>query len=297
MSTKASASASTSKGMVPMLEGENYNMWKDMMTNFLQSKGLYKFVTARAQELLDDEDLSSKEKNELLDQDEQALGHIKCHIIYSLQDIVTDATTALEAWEALRTHFAGKEPFNRNHLLFQLVGPDGYLQESRDMVTAVQEFVAEKNDLVRRLKTAGMVITEDVLVGIMLFQLPPSFDTMRQINEAKPDLTAAQLCADLHREALRQKNQRKRKKEDDSAMFAGDNSQTRPPPPKKLKFAKKDKKGDKKEVICDFCDSKGHEVGDCWFNADSKKFRPDLLEKYCNMSEKIQKKLRTGTKQ
>jgi hypothetical protein len=58
-----------------------------------------------------------KLKRMIMDEDEMALGHIKCHVSPSFLDLVIECKTALEAWKKLETFFNGKEKFNKFHLL------------------------------------------------------------------------------------------------------------------------------------------------------------------------------------
>ncbi len=259
--------AAPTKFSVPLLDGTNFELWKSSMTSFLQSKGLYKFVTDRAEELL--ATLRGDKKEEHLDKDERALGYIKCSISTSYLDVVQDSTKAKEAWDKLATFFAGKEVFNKIHLLEQLI--DGKLTETGKPAEDVQKFIREKSELVRRLAATGLVISEELQVAIMLARLPDSFDTMRRIMESKVDLKVLDLSSELSREAIRRGT--KRKREDEEAAHVATTTDDSPTPdPKKPKR-------DASKKYCNYCKIKGHEVNKCWLNPKSANFRPEFKEK------------------
>jgi arginine/lysine/ornithine decarboxylase len=271
--------AAPTKFSVALLDGTNFELWKSSMTAFLQSKGLFKFVTERGAELL--ATLQGEKREEHLDKDERALGYIKCSISNSYLDVVQGCTEAKEAWDKLATFFAGKEVFNKIHLLEQLI--DGKLSETGKPADDVQKFIREKGELVRRLAATGLVISEELQVAIMLARLPESFDTMRRIMESKPDLKVLDLSAELSREAIRRGSKRKREEVEAahvaSASSTADFSLT-PNHPKKMKREVSKK-------YCTYCMVKGHEINKCWLNPKSSSFRPEFKDKLLKSLSKI----------
>jgi hypothetical protein len=265
------------KSIVPTLDGTNFTLWTTQMISYLQSKGLYKFVTKRGEAL---KKSAEREKNTdkletLLDCDEKALGLIKCNIADSFNEILVECTTALEAWTNLETYFAGKEQFNRINLLQQLI--DGKLSESDNPTTDIQEFIREKNELVRRLNAAGLKISDELQVAIMLARLPDSYDVLRRIMEAQSSLTVLKLCSELTKEGVRRGSKRKLSAESSSdsapaSAYSAQGSSSSSPPFKRTKVEGKRK-------LCNFCDVKGHEDSKCWFNPKSTSFRPEFREK------------------
>ena len=79
----ANASYDSHHAHVPLMDGTNYIQWKVQMQNFLQSKGLGKFITERGKQLLENPLLSAEKKSVLEDNDEMALGQIKVNIATS----------------------------------------------------------------------------------------------------------------------------------------------------------------------------------------------------------------------
>lgn len=248
------------------------------MTSFLQSKGLFKFVTRRAKDLKDraqlDEDLDMLET--ILDNDEKTLGHIKCHISSSFLELVLTCNTAKEAWDNLTTFFEGKEAFNKFNLLEQLM--DGKLVETGKVATDVQQFLKEKNELVRRLQAIGFQVPEDFLIAIILARLPASFDTMRRIFESQPDPTVLKLSAELNKEAVR----RQKRPREEKALVSEVDRELAPPPTKKPKKPKNPKAN---ETWCKDCNVTGHTLDKCWFNPSSSNYRPDMLKKLLKMAQ------------
>lgn len=265
--TSFTVAAAASKS-ASALDGTNYPVWKAQMSAFLQSKGLGKFITPRAQVLMTQVADNPVLLEPLLEGDEKALGHIKCNIMTAYMEVVVNCTTALDAWNALANFFAGKESFNKIHLFEQLI--EGHLIETGNPVNDIQKFIQEKNEIVRRLDSTGLKIDKELQVAIMLARLPQSYDVMRRIIESQPELTLEKFTAELNREAIRRSNKRPLSQE--QAMF----SNSRPPPTKKLK----------KDVrVCEFCDRAGHIAQSCWFNPDSKQFRPHFIKSAQRITE------------
>ena len=265
----ANDSSDAAFNIVPQLDGTNYPSWKTQMISYLQSKGLYKFLTNRATTLREraenDEDLDALD--ELMDNDEKALGYLKCHISPSFLELVLNSETALDAWQRLEDFFAGREAFNKFHLLEQLM--DGKLIETGKPTLDVQKYLKEKTELVRRLNAIGFQVPEDFLIAIILARLPESFDAMRRVFESQANPTVLKLNSELNKEALR-----KRKRESDKAFYGQDGDKDLiPPPPKKPKL------DIKKKFFCTYCDCKGHEATKCWLNPESTNHRPDFVKK------------------
>ena len=165
------------------------------MKSLLQSKGLFKYITDRF-ELAD----NPEKLEELLENDERALGMIKRNIDLNYIDVVSDCGTALDAWTKLEDFFAGKENFNLVNLLQQLTLEN--MKQSGNIVKDIQEFIQSKNELVRRLGMIGFKVEEKMQIALMLAQLPPSFESMRRILESK-ELSLSLLISELHRESVR----------------------------------------------------------------------------------------------
>src|SRR4029079_13374643 len=172
----------------------------------------------------------------ILEADEKALGHIKFNIASSFSELVVNSSTALDAWDKLETFFAGKETYNKVDLLQQLI--DGKLTETGNPVNDVQRFINEKHEIVRRLDSIGMKISQDMQVCIMLARLPDSYDTMRRIIESQADLTMMKLTAELNREAIRNSSKKRSAPSEEKALVS---DTTGVPPFKKQKTQKKQK--------------------------------------------------------
>jgi hypothetical protein len=242
------------------------------MESFLQAKGLYKFITERASVLRETYADNAEKLEELLENDERALGFMKrsmelCHL-----DVVADCKSAYSAWKKLEEFFAGKENFNVVNLLQQLTLE--VMSETGDIVKDVQNFVQSKNDLVRRLGYIGFKIEEKLQVALMLAQLPSSFETLRRIMESQAELSLSQLVAELHRESIR-RGQSYLKRSSDEIVFLS------------AEEIKKKKKAKLAELpTCSFCVKKGHRVDQCWINPDSPAYRKELVEKIISRAQK-----------
>src|SRR4029078_5166307 len=209
----------------------------------------------------------------ILESDEKALGHIKCNIASSFNELVVNSETALHAWKQLETFFAGKETYNKMDLLQQLI--DGKLTETGNPVNDVQRFINQKNETVRRLESVGMKISQEMQVCIMLARLPDSYDTMRIIIESQPDLTMVKLTAELNREAIRNSSKKRSAPSEEKALAS---DTTGAPPFKKQKTHKKQK--------CTYCEFTGHEAGACRLNHKSSKYRPEFTRSMLKLASR-----------
>lgn len=254
-----------------VLDGSNYNYWRQEMISFLQSRGLYKYVTDRAAKLLEQYEKISKnfaKAEEVREGDEKALGFIKRSIKYCYVDVIVDCTTALDAWTKLETFFAGKETSNSVSLVKQLI--NSKLKESANPVIDVQEFVQTNNDLVKRLNVSGMKLTEELQVSLMLAQLPDSYEAMGRIFEAQGELTVIRLSTELNKEAIRK--QEKKRSFEESVLAASHRFESGPP-------TKRPRNRSRSFKSCTYCEATGHVMETCWFNPKSPKYRPELVEK------------------
>ena len=274
--TSVTTTASGKYNIGSILDGTNYSIWRQEMVSFLQSKGLYKFITDRAQALKDKFQDNVEKLEDVLEGDEKALGFIKCNIQSSFLDVVVTSQTALDAWQKLETFFAGKETYNKIQLLEQLI--DGKLIETGNPTNDVQKFIRDKNELVRRLDSIGMKIASDLQVAIMLARLPDSYDTMRRILESQADLDIIKFTAELNRESLRQQT-KKRKQPIASAFVAKEET-----PKKKARFAEHFA-----TLNCDYCGQSRHDAASCWFNPKSAKFRPEKKNQLLKLAAKASK--------
>ena len=266
--TSFTAAASAGKHYaVKVLDGTNYATWKYEMTSLLQSKGLFKFITERAAALKQAFADDAVKLESILESDEKALGEIKCNIASSFNELVVNSSTALDAWEKLETFFSGKETYNKVDLLQQLI--DGKLTETGNPVKDVQSFINEKNEIVRRLDSVGMKISQDMQVCIMLARLPDTYDTMRRIIESQPDLSMMKLTAELNREAIRNSSKKRSAPSEEKALAATD---ARPTPGKRPR----NPQHERKKLKCTYCEFTGHEAGGCWMNPKSSKFKPEF---------------------
>jgi hypothetical protein len=258
-----SPNGTASQYAVNILDGTNYNLWKNRLTSLLQSKGFYKFITSRASELREAFNDHAEKLDLFLEGDEKALGHIKCNISPSYFDVVMECETAFEAWKKLESFFAGKETFNKIHLLEQLI--EGKMKETNNPTDDVQEFMREKSELVRRLAAMGLTISEELHVAIVLAKLPDSYDTMRRILESQNELTVLKLAAELNREATRRSKRRPVER-----IFVAQDSRINNH--KRFKI-------ERKKPFCSFCNINGHDNEKCWLNPKSSSYRSDFHQK------------------
>jgi hypothetical protein len=85
---------------------------------------------------------------------------------------------------------------------------DGNYVDTGKPVVDFQQFLSDKSELVRRLKTIGMTVPENFLICIILGRLPDSFDAMRRVFESQADHTMQSLGIELNKESVRKKKTR-----------------------------------------------------------------------------------------
>lgn len=256
---------------MPLLCADNYTEWKQEMLALLQSKGLGKYITTRAADLLQSDELTLAVRMQIQDGEEMALGRIRRAVSASYKEAIMDCTTALEAWEILARQFEGKETYNKIHLLTRLV--DESLPEDGDMMQNIEKFLATKHQLVRRLKGCGVEIPKDLLVTLILARLPASFEIVTRILENTPDLSLEKVQAELVREATRRT---KRTRTLESANFASDMAPQKKRP--RLETSK---------LSCSYCSGKGHVSDKCWLNPAGSNFRKDLHDKLVSSAREV----------
>jgi hypothetical protein len=121
-----------------------------------------------------------------------------------------------------------KEQSNRVNLLEQAI--DGRLVEPSNPTMDVQTFIKEKNEFFRRLNAAGLKVSDEMQVAIMLSRLPESYDILKRILEAQPSLSVLKLCSELTKEGVRRSNKRKLADQSTTSTTSSSSTSTSPPP-------------------------------------------------------------------
>lgn len=266
---------STQDYSVALLDGTNYATWSVQMQAYLQSKGFSKFIKHQLETLKATPGLSATKQMDLEDDDDKALGLIKCNMNQSYWDVVKNCSTAYEAWQALKDFFSGKETFNKIQILEEYI--DGRLSDEGDILLNVQTYIKSKSDAIRRLEAIGIKLDKDLQLAVLLARLPESFDTMRRILESQHDVTLEQVISELNREAIRKSN--KRKAQIQETALVADSGKYAPP----LRKLKNDNHG--KQQTCTICNMKGHSTTRCWFNPNSSNYRPNFKQKIMNAGQ------------
>ncbi|GMF66381.1 unnamed protein product [Phytophthora lilii] len=112
------------------------------------------------------------------------------------QSMIREASTALEAWEALKAFFVKQSLHNRVQLRKKL--HEFTLGSGEELITHIVRF----DDLCARLAAVGEKMTDDEKVVILLGSLPQEYDTMIRIIESQEHVTLLDTKEMLRREAV-----------------------------------------------------------------------------------------------
>ncbi|XP_039137127.1 uncharacterized protein LOC120274664 [Dioscorea cayenensis subsp. rotundata] len=188
----AGGSSSSSQPNVLLFKGENYNLWSLKMKTVFRSKDLWSIVEKGIAEEADNNRL-----NEIMKKDAKAL----CLIQQNLDDRVllriTEAKTAKQAWEVLKTQYQG----NENNVSVKLHSLHRELDVTKmKHGEKIEDFSTRVLDIVYQIKVLGEEFPEKKVVTKILRSLTPRFtNVVSSIVEAKnlSTLTVDELCGSL----------------------------------------------------------------------------------------------------
>ncbi|XP_039143968.1 uncharacterized protein LOC120281110 [Dioscorea cayenensis subsp. rotundata] len=176
----ASSSSSSREANVPFFKGENYNLWSLMMKTMFRSKDLWSLVEKGFSGEGDGARL-----NESMKKDAKALFLIQQALDPRVLIRISEAKTAKEAWDIIKTEFQG-DPSTLTVELHSL---------HREFDTArmkrgenMQAFVSRVLDVVHRIRIMGEECPQKTVVAKILRSLSPRISQVVHSLIAAKDL-------------------------------------------------------------------------------------------------------------
>lgn len=205
------------KSIFAKLNGENYFNWKFKMEMLLRREKLWKYITdnpptipnpapsnanADAAAAISAARLeATTSRNAFMESSDQARALIGLCIEDGQVAHIRNASTAKQAWEALRQHHERDTLSNKVSIIRRISRTQ--LQEKGDMEKHLEQLV----NLFQKLSDLGAnQLDDEWKVGFVLSSLPPSYDSLVTALEVRDDLTFSMVHSKLISEHLKRKN-------------------------------------------------------------------------------------------
>lgn len=159
---------------IPQFSEENYTVWKDKISAILEIRGLLNVLEDPNRSLFADDDA------------ELRLLLLSKMDVTTHNNVVTDSIrgSAQALWNSIKERFASSESSNRARVFNLFL----YLQFDEN---AVDEFFTETKVMMKKLIDVGIVLPEDVLAYLILFEFPETLQSLkRHIMHSDKDLNA-----------------------------------------------------------------------------------------------------------
>ncbi|XP_042404624.1 uncharacterized protein LOC121994763 [Zingiber officinale] len=196
-------SMSANLNNIPMLTGINFGQWKEYIIVLLDCMDLeYAFRHDRLAPLTDDSTVDQKmnfDKWGLLGQsNSMSLMIMRMSIPESLRSSITEQEDAKTFLKELADRFASNEKVETTTLLMKLVSTR-YTGKGN-----IREYIMEMSNLITRLTTLKLDMSESVLVNLILISLPTQFTPFKiSFNIQKEKWTLNELIAQCIQEEER----------------------------------------------------------------------------------------------
>ncbi|KAG7556886.1 Integrase catalytic core [Arabidopsis suecica] len=249
-----------------VLNGNNYLLWKRTTMNVLGGRGLTKHIESTYEEAKALEESLVKET--WTQEDLTVLSALHCSLEASLLEGYSYCETSKELWDTLANVFGNESNLTRVYELKKTLG--SLSQEDNDFNTHFGKYrslVAEL-EMLRPFTTEATTLKDrreqDRVFGLLMTLNPTYTDVIQHILRDDKIPTLEQVCAKIQKEFGSQ------------GLFGvkGENL----PTANKAGFVKHK---DKKALVCEHCNKKGHAKEDCWI------LHPHLKpEKFKNLKPK-----------
>lgn len=166
---------------IPILTGNNYEIWAIKMSTLLRYEGVWDVV----------HELTAVEIEKKKEEDEKALYFIQNGLDDSVFPKILAAKSSKEAWDILETNYKGtttKVNTVKLHTL-RMNFENLKMKESESL----EQFMTQVMNIVRQLKMNGEEMPDHKVVQKVLRTLPKKFDTVVIAIEESKDLTQLSL--------------------------------------------------------------------------------------------------------
>lgn len=238
VSTTSSATAAFVHHNMEKLQGQsNFCSWKFAIKMSLILEGLWECVTGVVTDAA---------------RDQRALARIALSLHPSLYQYITSCTTAMQAWEKLKTIFEDKGLYRRILLLREL-HKASYADHA-----GMNAYIDHVMKLVQQLADIGKTIDDSEVAELLLSGLPQEFDTLVS------NMSTASLTSTISSEFVRA-----RLMQEESRKLATCSSETA--------FVSKAQFKAKKKFTCTYCHKEGHVKSKCFKLKRDKKQKEDSM--------------------
>ena len=251
---------------IEKLNGENYLVWATQLQLVLEAKGLWGYVTGEVVRPGDQAQQSTfsstiitegrlAESQEKYDRDSlHAMAEMILNVETKYVVSVISKKTPQEVWNTLRdmnqSQAVATQTTLRRKLLSMKKGPTQSMQEYSNEITSIEN----------QLAASGYKLTSFDKKYALLEGLSDEYDTTRTILREKDDLSFEQIVAKLE---SREEELKVRQNRSGASAQADTKA-----------FISSGKRHSK--IKCHHCKKKGHKKADCYFNPDSKNYKPHL---------------------
>ena len=162
------ASAST-QTLIPIFDGQKYEIWAIKMRTLLQSQDLWDFV----EDGFDEKEADKQKLKESKKKDARALCFLQQSLSESLFSRIASATTSKEAWQTLKTEFQGSEQVIAIKL--QSLRTE-FSNLKMQKTEGVQDYLSQTSAIVTKMKSYGEKVTDQIVVEKVLRTLTDKFE-------------------------------------------------------------------------------------------------------------------------
>ena len=239
--------------IIDKLNGENYLVGATQVQLILEAKRIWGHVDGTTKI----EDTATNEQRKAHDKESrQAMAEIILNIEPHHAVAVISKKSPKGVWDTLRQMNQSRAVATQRTLRRKL------LSLSKHDSQTVQEYANSIISIENELAASGHQISDFDIICALLEGLSESYDTIRTILREKEGLNFPQLVAKLE---MREEELKYSK-----ASSKNPNGETVP------KAFISGKKGHFVKLRCDLCKKKGHKKKDCFFNPESRRYKPHL---------------------
>ncbi|RVW20374.1 hypothetical protein CK203_113567 [Vitis vinifera] len=275
-------SISANVNNIPVLNDTNFKKWKEHVIIVLGCMDLdYALREDRPPDLTS---ASTTKQRSIMEKWERS-NHMSLMIMkHSIPEAIRGATpeeTRVKAFlDQIVNRFAANEKIERNTILSKLVSMRYKGKEN------IREYIMEISNLVTRLKTLKLELSEDILVHLVLISLPTQFSPFKiSYNTQKEKWTLNELIAQCVQEEERLKQEKIESAHLASTSQGFGTSKKRKRDNKRKQTSvsgmSKQKKQDK-EITCFFCKKAGHMKKTCTKYATWREKKSTLFNFVCS---------------
>lgn len=161
---------------IALLTDANYDTWKMRMESILQINGLWGYAAGSIIKTAQTTDWDEKDRN--------ALHSIRLAVSSSKLRLLKKSTTSKEAWDAIKDSCESSGPV-RKVLLYKKL-----YSMKKDPKQTMEEYCNSFNCVADQLEEIGITIANDLLVIMLMENLPPEYSTLCTALQSQAALPA-----------------------------------------------------------------------------------------------------------